>query len=440
MQENITSNGGGTDSYNLVSESINNKIECLKQEVSAQDNRVIQVTNVAPQATKEQMQTLFGMIGKTEDLRLYPTMRELASPSQLRICFVKYLDSKDVPVALHLSNTVFIDRALNVSIYCSNELPDEYKGAEILSSVNSFGVVESKLPATLTNQIEGNPPNQVIRTLDPRLSIHNLPNYPLLPASTDSRRLEEIRRTVVAINLDSKVQAKEVMDFFASAGEIKYFRFCSKYNDDTRYAMMEFVEQESIVPALKLNNKQLGENIIKVHHSTQSIIKPMQVLSRSNAHAPIKKDKSRDKEEKRFIAWFRVRIDQVRGCHADKPKRAQVERQRQNVSYWRRKTCPRMQGKAPRRSGQRRFGVITGRKGRKHPAGDRAVGAEAAASDGRGGSRQNAGQRHGVRVRLGQPQAGSQAPVCSSTQAARQRRRRPGRRCQQRVEQVASND
>lgn len=53
------------------------------------------------------------------------------------------------------------------------------------------------------------------------------------------------------------------MDFFASAGEIKYFRFCSKYNDDTRYAMMEFVEQESIVPALKLNNKQLGENIIK---------------------------------------------------------------------------------------------------------------------------------------------------------------------------------
>lgn len=130
-------------------------------------------------------------------------------------------------------------------------------------------------------QIEGNPPNQVVRTLDPRLSIHNLPNYPLLPASTDSRRLEEIRRTVVAINLDHKVdltfyptfqlalcfslkvQAKEVMDFFATVGEIKYFRFCSKHNDDTRYAMIEFVEQESIVPALKLNNKLLGEHAIK---------------------------------------------------------------------------------------------------------------------------------------------------------------------------------
>ena len=36
--------------------------------------RVIQVTNVAPQASKEQMQTLFGFIGKLEDLKLYPTM------------------------------------------------------------------------------------------------------------------------------------------------------------------------------------------------------------------------------------------------------------------------------------------------------------------------------------------------------------------------------
>lgn len=104
--------------------------------------------------------------------------------------------------------------------------------------MNGYGSSDPKLPATLTNQvfqflttwsnqvltkfltsfptciatrqqkIEGNPPNQVIRTLDPRLSIHNLPNYPLLPASTDSRRLEEIRRTIVAINLDPSVRTK----------------------------------------------------------------------------------------------------------------------------------------------------------------------------------------------------------------------------------------
>jgi len=38
--------------------------------------RVIQVTNIAPQATKDQMQTLFGNIGKIEEIRLYPTIRE----------------------------------------------------------------------------------------------------------------------------------------------------------------------------------------------------------------------------------------------------------------------------------------------------------------------------------------------------------------------------
>lgn len=38
------------------------------------ESTIIQVSNVAPQANKEQMQTLFGYIGKVEDLRLYPTL------------------------------------------------------------------------------------------------------------------------------------------------------------------------------------------------------------------------------------------------------------------------------------------------------------------------------------------------------------------------------
>nr|CAG4636547.1 EOG090X0EEC [Eubosmina coregoni]SVE70084.1 EOG090X0EEC [Eubosmina coregoni] len=266
------------------------------------DSRIVQVTNVAPQATKEQMQTLFGFIGKVEDLRLYPTIRDGAAQVAVRICFVKFLDANDVNVALHMSNTVFIDRALIVTPYSGNELPDEYKALEILNTVNGHGVMEPKLPPTLTNQIEGVPPHQVIRTLDPRLSIHNLPTYPLLPASTDSRRLEEIRRTVVAINLDPTLSAKKVIQFFASAGEVKYFRFCSKENDDIRYAMIEFVEQESVVPALKLNNKQLGDNTIKVHHSTYAINKPIpQNKSNEAAQKEIEEAVNRVKEAQQSL-------------------------------------------------------------------------------------------------------------------------------------------
>lgn len=46
-----------------------------------------------------------------------PYRRDLSAPVQLRICFVKYADPNDVPVALHLSNTVFIDRAVSVTLY-----------------------------------------------------------------------------------------------------------------------------------------------------------------------------------------------------------------------------------------------------------------------------------------------------------------------------------
>jgi splicing factor, arginine/serine-rich 12 len=38
------------------------------------DSKIIQVANVAPQANKEQMQTLFGYVGKVEEIRLYPTL------------------------------------------------------------------------------------------------------------------------------------------------------------------------------------------------------------------------------------------------------------------------------------------------------------------------------------------------------------------------------
>lgn len=38
------------------------------------ETKIIQVANIAPHATRDQMQALFGFIGKIDDLRLYPTM------------------------------------------------------------------------------------------------------------------------------------------------------------------------------------------------------------------------------------------------------------------------------------------------------------------------------------------------------------------------------
>jgi splicing factor, arginine/serine-rich 12 len=36
--------------------------------------KVVQITNIAPQATKDQMHSLFNYLGKIDDIRLYPTV------------------------------------------------------------------------------------------------------------------------------------------------------------------------------------------------------------------------------------------------------------------------------------------------------------------------------------------------------------------------------
>lgn len=59
-------------------------------------------------------------------------------------------------------------------------------------------------------QIEG----IVLRTHDPHLAEESLPDYPPLPATTESHKVNEIRRTVVFDNLDGSVSSYTVTHFF----------------------------------------------------------------------------------------------------------------------------------------------------------------------------------------------------------------------------------
>lgn len=46
----------------------------------------------------------------------------------------------------------------------------------------------------------------ILRTHDPALAENDLPDYPPLPATTESHKINEIRRTVVFDNLDPTVR------------------------------------------------------------------------------------------------------------------------------------------------------------------------------------------------------------------------------------------
>uniref|UniRef100_A0A1L8DH13 Putative splicing factor arginine/serine-rich n=1 Tax=Nyssomyia neivai TaxID=330878 RepID=A0A1L8DH13_9DIPT len=237
--------------------------------------KVVQITNIAPQATKDQMQNLFGSIGKIEDLRLYPTIRDVSCPVVSRICYVKYQESSSVAVAQHMTNTVFIDRALIVIPVYSNLIPDEYKALEMSSNgtlVPGLQSAGSKLPPELVNRIDGVPPSQVIMTTDPKLELSKLPLYPPLPVNFDARKIEETRRTIMVIDIGLDWTIEELMELFTSAGEVKYGRIAEV--EYTRHAMIEFTEQKSIIDAFKLHGMDYKGRLLSVYHSTQPITKP----------------------------------------------------------------------------------------------------------------------------------------------------------------------
>uniref|UniRef100_A0A667X5B3 RRM domain-containing protein n=1 Tax=Myripristis murdjan TaxID=586833 RepID=A0A667X5B3_9TELE len=71
------------------------------------------ITNLSSAVSSEQMRTLFGFLGDIEELRLYPPDNAPLSFSS-KVCYIKYREPSSVGVAQHLTNTVFIDRALIV--------------------------------------------------------------------------------------------------------------------------------------------------------------------------------------------------------------------------------------------------------------------------------------------------------------------------------------
>lgn len=274
--------------------------------------RVVQITNIAPQATKDQMQTLFGYLGKIDDIRLYPTIRDVSCPVQSRICYVKFIDTSTVGIAQHMTNTVFIDRALIVIPVQNGEIPDEHKALEMTNNgtiVPGLYPAEPKLPPNVVNSVEGVPPNHVIRTHDPQLELNGLPAYPPLPASYDSRKIEEVRRTLLVTDPDPSVSTDDLIDLFTEAGEVKYLRTCARNQDGGNHILMEFTEQPSIIPALKLNGRSLKGRVVNVSHATQPIVKP-QAKSNEAAQKEIEEAMSRVKEAQSLIS---AAIDPVIG-------------------------------------------------------------------------------------------------------------------------------
>ncbi|XP_066548627.1 serine/arginine-rich splicing factor 11 isoform X2 [Amia ocellicauda] len=161
---------------------------------------VIQVTNVSPSTTSEQMRTLFGFLGKIDELKLFPP-DESPLPVTSRVCFVKFHECDSVGVSQHLTNTVFVDRALIVVPYAEGVIPDEAKALSLLAPANAVagllpggGLLPTPNPLASIGAVPlaalGGP------SLDPTLAALGLPGSNMNSQSLAADQLLKLMTTV----------------------------------------------------------------------------------------------------------------------------------------------------------------------------------------------------------------------------------------------------
>ncbi|XP_066548628.1 serine/arginine-rich splicing factor 11 isoform X3 [Amia ocellicauda] len=163
---------------------------------------VIQVTNVSPSTTSEQMRTLFGFLGKIDELKLFPP-DESPLPVTSRVCFVKFHECDSVGVSQHLTNTVFVDRALIVVPYAEGVIPDEAKALSLLAPANAVaGLLPGggllPTPNPLASSLAADQLLKLMTTVDPKLNhmAAGLNMNPALKADASSKEIEEAMKRV----------------------------------------------------------------------------------------------------------------------------------------------------------------------------------------------------------------------------------------------------
>ncbi|XP_047228264.1 splicing regulatory glutamine/lysine-rich protein 1 isoform X4 [Girardinichthys multiradiatus] len=169
----------------------------------------------------------------------------------------------------------------------TGKIPEEAKALSLLapatpvpSLIPGGGLLPIPTPAPLQNL---NLPlvNRITAGLDATASV--LAQPPLV-GNVDPSKIDEIRRTVYVGNLNSQTTtAEQLLEFFKQVGDVKFVRMAGDETQPTRFAFVEFIEQESVARALTLNGVMFGDRPLKVNHSNNAIVKPPELTPQAAA-------------------------------------------------------------------------------------------------------------------------------------------------------------
>lgn len=102
--------------------------------------------------------------------------------------------------------------------------------------------------------------------------------------NVDPSKIDEIRRTVYVGNLNSQTTtAEQLLEFFKQVGDVKFVRMAGDETQPTRFAFVEFVDQDSVARALTFNGVMFGDRPLKVNHSNNAIVKPPELTPQAAA-------------------------------------------------------------------------------------------------------------------------------------------------------------
>jgi len=251
----------------------------------------VQVTNVTCKATEEQMSVLFSFVGPILRIEMFPKNDDEMVKN--KVAFIQFSTKDDIIVALHLTNTVFIDSALQVTEW-TDEWPDE---SEALIYCTPKSAVE-----TLNLGAGMNVGSAAI----------TLFNNPRLMTTTNKKTADEFRRQVCVGNVHEVVIEEQVQQYFESyAGGVERVEFhelrkgkeTQMDKDDlghqVRYCSIVFKDSSSLGPALQLDGQMFAGIPITVKHTKYSDIQhdsgPKAAAKLASDYSSRRRSRSRDR-------------------------------------------------------------------------------------------------------------------------------------------------
>lgn len=145
-----------------------------------------------------------------------------------------------------------------------------------------FTTLAATLPTPLEPVIPALAP--VLPALTPAIpALADLQQPPLM-GNVDPTKVDEIRRTIYVGNLNSQTTtAEQLLEFFKQVGDVRFVRMAGDETQPTRFAFVEFSDQNSVTRALTFNGVMFGDRPLKINHSNNAIVKPPELTPQAAA-------------------------------------------------------------------------------------------------------------------------------------------------------------